>query len=95
MAFIKKSETGDIKKEVEATVDFPARSKYSMGGQIFLVKEAFSSDNVEWRRVANIVNGDDSIIMLKTLQEDLKDGIITLGSFEKEEKPKKDKKNKS
>ena len=58
----------DIKDEGQ----FEVGSQYMSYGQKWRVLESFVSDNTPMRRISNS-SGYDSIIMLKTLLEDIKD----------------------
>ena len=63
--FIKNSQ-GDASKVKK----FAKGTKFMLGGKLWTIKEAFLSDNTEMRRMYSD-GGDDEIIMLNTLEQDV------------------------
>ena len=81
----------NIKKKVtkkEATVlnpmtktdiksfNFPLHSKFMLGERLYTVRASYSDSNTEWRKV--IVDGNEEIIMLKSLMKDKSDPTFVI-----------------
>ena len=57
---------------------FPKGTKFSIDGKDWIVSLAEKTDNVEFRTIVNTSNGEEEIRTLKSLLQDVKDGVIKI-----------------
>jgi len=57
---------------------FPKDSKYMFDQQVYIIREAFVSDNTPMRRVISLSTGSEEILTVKTLQNDEQSGNIVV-----------------
>jgi len=88
MSIIKKVVAGKIevidasckitdKSSTCSCLSFSKGNKFKMDGTVWIVSDEKHSDNIDYRTIVNINNGDSEVRTLKSLMQDVKDGIIT------------------
>ena len=65
------------KSPTRSCLSFSKGNKFKMDGTVWIVSEEKHSDNIDYRTIVNISNGDSEIRTLKSLMQDVEDGIIT------------------
>jgi len=84
MSIIKKVVAGKM-EVINASCDatscncgiFPKGKKFKMDISIWIVSEEKHSDGIDYRTIVNTANGDSEVRTLKSLMQDVKEGIIT------------------
>ena len=84
MSIIKKVVAGKM-EVINASCDstscscgaFSKGKKFKMADVAWIVSEEKNSDNIDYRTIVNMTNGDAEVRTLKSLMQDVKEGLIT------------------